>query len=249
MALLPDGRIVASSLNRLRVVDLVAETVTELGRFSGDRVYALTVLPDGQVAVAGLCEVGRGSKIELWDVADRSMVGILEGHTASVYCLAALHSGHLASGDMDGIIRVWNVSARVCICVAGRRIDESMKWVLCLFTDGRRLYSGIKNKRMYIWSLDDPSSLRLESVIRDEAEWSSYFGSKADSSFAKLAIESPTSAKRVQKMVEAVLPHIFTFPSYLCVLNSIAMLPDGRCAIGALGKLALVQECAEGAPA
>ena len=47
-------------------------------------------------------------KIYLWDTDTRSKVKSLLGHTGKVICLAALSNGHLASGGMDGTMRVWD---------------------------------------------------------------------------------------------------------------------------------------------
>ena len=49
--------------------------------------------------------------MRVWNVAARTCVAVLQGHTESVYGLAALPDGRLASGIRgdDVVIRVWEL--------------------------------------------------------------------------------------------------------------------------------------------
>ena len=46
-------------------------------------------------------------KIIIWDTKSWSSIKTLTGHTSSVYSLAVLPDGSLASGSYDETIRIW----------------------------------------------------------------------------------------------------------------------------------------------
>jgi hypothetical protein len=65
-----------------------------------------------------LATAGSDNKIRLWDVRDRSEIGILSGHTGSVAALDCQGS-ILASAGYDTTIRVWTISDHI----AGEKRD------------------------------------------------------------------------------------------------------------------------------
>jgi len=84
-------------------------------------VYSLALSPDGKLLAAGLglkfsTRLGipdQERPILLWETATGKEVGRLEGHTASVSCLAWAPDGNrLASGSYDGTVRLWDVAKR-----------------------------------------------------------------------------------------------------------------------------------------
>jgi WD40 repeat protein len=72
---------------------------------STSKVRSIALSPDAQFAAAGQVN----GKIAIWDLGRRRMLGLLEGHSDSVSCLAFSPDGLLASGGKDHTIRVWKV--------------------------------------------------------------------------------------------------------------------------------------------
>ena len=77
-------------------------------------------------------------------------MALLEGHTSTVYSLAALPRGLLASGSYDKTVRVWNVAARTCVAVL--QGHTGCVHALAAFPDGR-LASGSEDGEIRVWEL------------------------------------------------------------------------------------------------
>ena len=111
-------------------------------------------------------------KIYLWDVGSGTREGFLEGHTASVQCLAYLdYHDVLASGGYDAI-RVWRVAARTCVAVM-KGYETGIPTLVAL-PDGRRLASGCETDDdvIRVWELRtaaDPPDLGAASQCPPQA--------------------------------------------------------------------------------
>ncbi|MFN9916170.1 MAG: WD40 repeat domain-containing protein, partial [Pirellulaceae bacterium] len=64
--------------------------------------------PDGQRALSGSSD----ATVRLWDVQSGSCLGVLEGHTESVWSVAWSADGRFAfSAASNGVMRVWDLSS------------------------------------------------------------------------------------------------------------------------------------------
>lgn len=85
---------------------------------SGAYIWALAVLPDGQLTAG--CSDG---EVRVVDVAAAAVVATLVGHTRGVVALAVLPDGRPVSGSEDTTVRVWDVARRVCGAMLAGRTD------------------------------------------------------------------------------------------------------------------------------
>jgi len=116
LALLPGGRLASGSADAtIRVWDTAtAACVHTLPGHSG-WVSALAVLrrDDGRTLLAS---GSRDNTMRLWDLGDLSARPVvLAGHHDNINALAALPHGNLASGDDDGVVKIWDTDRGVCV--------------------------------------------------------------------------------------------------------------------------------------
>ena len=98
--------------------------------------------------------------IRLWDTASGQETARLEGHTDSIYALALLPDGRLASGSSDKTIRLWDAgSGQETARLEGH---TSGIFALALLPDGR-LASGSWDLTIRLWDVaSGQETARLE---------------------------------------------------------------------------------------
>ncbi len=84
-------------------------------------------------------------QIELWDESG-TCVRTLDGHDDSVWSLVAFE-GLLASGSLDSIINLWDVSSGTCV----RTMTGHESGVVCLCVFAGFLVSGSEDKTIRWW--------------------------------------------------------------------------------------------------
>src|SRR5262249_49243826 len=87
--------------------------------------------------------VGAGNTVRLWDAATGAEQGVLQGHADGVVALAFSPDGRtLASGDMHGAVKVWDVATRTeraSLETTGDKAFLSEVPALAFAPDGRTL--------------------------------------------------------------------------------------------------------------
>jgi len=101
----PNGRTVLSGSRDKTMKLWDVETGQAIRTFTGhtDWVISVAFNPDGQFIASG-----SGDKtVKLWDVSSGKLIRTLIGHKNSVISVAFSPDGILASGDRDGVIKLW----------------------------------------------------------------------------------------------------------------------------------------------
>ena len=109
VAFSPDGKRLASgsSDNAVKLWNVsTGQAVATLEHIG--YVESLTFSPDGKMLAAGLTSIS--DNVNLWDVASRTKLASLEGHTNGVTSVAFSPDGTmLATGSRDSTVLIWNL--------------------------------------------------------------------------------------------------------------------------------------------
>jgi WD40 repeat protein len=104
-------------------------------------------------ALISACEDGN---LRHWDMESGKCIAILNGHSASVSCLATTLDGHrVLSGSDDKSVKLWDIeSGSELACYEYFHCRE----ISCLVVtpDGRGFVSGSYDKLLALWDLDPP---------------------------------------------------------------------------------------------
>jgi WD40 repeat protein len=160
----PDGKLLAwgswdtgpnlwdSKSEKLRILD------------DEDCVKHIRFSPDGQIIAASGYALLGPFDIKLWDVKTGKLKSTLQGHSTTIDALAFGPDGkHLASSDIYGVIKIWEISktdAREIASFKGHYKGD--KWgairSLAYSPNGKYLVSGGDDKRIVIWDAKGKSA-------------------------------------------------------------------------------------------
>lgn len=228
LAVLPEGRVVSASWDRVRVWSLDG-TGAQMRKAHGV-VRALTVLPGSRVAESG----GNDDIVRVWSVHGGDPQE-LAGHTDVVHALAMLPDGRLVSGDGGGSVRVWSLEGGSAQVLEGHTDVVS---VLAVLPDGR-LASGSWDNTVRVWSLLDGAAPRVleghsQGVLAMAVLPDGRLVSGGWDRSVRVWCPNGTGAQVLEGHTEAVL--------------ALAVLPDGRVASGSDDKSIRIWPHDGGAP-
>ncbi|MBX7209689.1 MAG: TIR domain-containing protein [Verrucomicrobiaceae bacterium] len=135
-------------LELARLTEGIQTTFLPIWACATPYLSCVAISPDSRyLATVGSHE----NAVSLWDAITGDLLGMMAGHTDSVWNLMfSPDGGRLASGSHDKTVRLWDVnSRRELIQFSGH--DKSV-WSVAFSPDGSRLTSGSGDKTIKVWN-------------------------------------------------------------------------------------------------
>ena len=227
LAFSPDSKqlVSASDDKTIRVWDLASRQTLrvirgETGPADFGKIGAMAVAPDGRLLAAAVRPVApdKGPVIRLYDFANGTQIGLLEGHNGGINSLAfSSDDRHLISGGSDHTAIIWDADARKTVHV----LKEHRGAVSATgFTpDGERAVTASQDHSLRLWRVADGALLREMTGHTDEVV------SMAIAADGTIASQDKTGAirfwdSRTGTFIKAITPFPWS--------GALAFSPDGR---------------------
>jgi WD40 repeat protein len=202
LAFSPDGKMLASgSYDRTVVLWDWPSSVPRQVLEHRYPVYSLAFSPSGKYLAVGT----KDSEITIWDTLTGTEYRKLEGHDSLVYSLAFSPDGNtLISGSHDRSIRIWDVRTgeeKRAIVWDKQRGDtaeqsghRSAVKAVAFSPDGRVLYSGGLDRKMFAWDATVKGKSVVKSFKKGEFETTAEYEKRLKSFY--LPYTSPATLSR-----------------------------------------------------
>ena len=180
LAFTPDNQKLIVGGNHELTLWNIAEAKLEKRIYTrAERAYAIVVLPDGKVAVAG-GRPGQEGDVKIYDInggtpKDEGGVQVLDGVNDAgvligklievddcINCLAVTKDGKkLASGGCDRVVNVWDLSEGYAKPKLEQSFENHADWVfgVAFTADNKYLLTGSRDKTAKVWDLTAKESV------------------------------------------------------------------------------------------
>ena len=128
-------------------------------------VSSVSFSPDGTTLASGSYD----GTVKLWDVATRTNIATLQGHTSVVWSVSFSPDGAtLASGSTDRTVKLWDVATRTNI--ATLQGHTSMVHSVSFSPDGTTLASGSRDNTVKLWDVVEVLRTTLVKISGDDQQ-------------------------------------------------------------------------------
>ena len=94
-------------------------------------------------------KVRRG--VRIWDLASKSCVAVLNGHTSIINAVSTIDESTVVSGSFDHTVRVWDLGSKSCVAVLSGN-DREVNSIAKL--NETTMISSSGGSNMHLWDLD-----------------------------------------------------------------------------------------------
>ena len=185
------------------------------------RVWAVTVMPDGQRALSGSLD----GTVKLWDLASGAVLQTFAGHTHAVTALTILADGQRAvSGSADCTLKLWDLGSGAVL----QTFTGHTQWVrtATILSDQRRLLSGSEDRTLKVWDIESGAVLRSF-----EGHAGAVKGLAEIPDAGRVLSGGADRTLRVWDLESGAL--LATFDDHTDWINGVAILPGGDRALSA----------------
>ena len=157
MALLPDGRLVATEYGPGAAAWDVeySSTPATSAVIGGARILALVALPDGHVVMGVRWRDHGGGGVVVWDTnsSTRFDVSAAIDECHGVRALAALPDGRVATGSIVGGLQVLDVGTRAVVATIKKKFKKGYITALAVLPDGTLASAITNNHKVSLWDV------------------------------------------------------------------------------------------------
>uniref|UniRef100_A0A8C5ZAC0 Uncharacterized protein n=1 Tax=Marmota marmota marmota TaxID=9994 RepID=A0A8C5ZAC0_MARMA len=145
-----DGEYLATGCNKTTQVYRVSDDVENLNTSSSPSsdlyIRSVCFSPDGKFLATG----AEDRLIRIWDIENRKIVMILQGHEQDIYSLDYFPSGDkLVSGSGDRTVRIWDLRTGQCSLTLS--IEDGVTTVAVSPGDGKYIAAGSLDRAVRVW--------------------------------------------------------------------------------------------------
>ena len=151
---------------------------------------------------------------------DGTLVDTFEGHTQTVWSVAATRDGqHIISGATDRLVKVWSVADKSCVSTCHGHTDTVR--TVALMPDGQRFLSGADDCTVRVWLLNGT----LKNTLRLHAGYVFALVALPDNQHALSGSGHGDKTVKLFNVNNGAVLRKFTH--HTGVVRSLALLPDG----------------------
>ena len=207
-----------------------------LNTLQADSESSLAFSPDGQILASGSNKL-----VELWRVADGTLLNTLEADRNGVYTVAFSPDGQIiASGSNDGTVKLWKAADGTLLNTL--KVSSDQVHSVAFSPDGQTLASGsYGSDNIKLWRVADGTLLK--TIVGNP--WAVH--SVAFSPDGQTLASGTEIDIKLWRVADGMLLDTFTDKEYSAKVLSVAFSPDGKIIASGSGTGVKLWRVADGA--